>query len=240
MSDSPFYPSSLSQAIDGAISRVVHGIVTPGQLPEQELKVAIREFSEVRERTLELVSDVTPAQAAFKPKPKVWSVGENLDHLLLTEQNYRAQMRRLIDLARAGKGTSINLTLTEMNASIGPIPREVIPLFEMPLRMMSLFVPHAVREAIIRFPVIPSANPSISDPEQKDIGVLRKELVAELETTTAMFTGDMPPRLMEMTVSHPILGTNNVIRIFRLITAHEERHHGQMRTVMANPAWPRG
>ena len=234
MSDSSFY-----QTIDGAISRVVRGIVTPVQLPEQELKAAIRQYSEVRGKTLELACNITAAQAAFRPGPKVWSVAENLDHLLLTEKSYRVQLLRLIELARAGKATSIDLTLKEMNASIGPIPRDVIPMFEMPLRMMNAFIPHAVREAMIRFPVIPAINPNISDPQQRDLAVLRAELVSSLEETKALFEGQMPERLLEMTVTHPILGSNNVVKIFQLMSAHEERHHGQMRSVLANPRLPK-
>ena len=77
-------------------------------------------------------------------------------------------------------------------------------------------------------------------PQVKDIAVLRAELVSTLEETRALFAGEMPARLMEMTVSHPILGSNNVVKIFQLMSAHEERHHGQMRTVLANPGLPKG
>ncbi len=201
---------------------------------EQELKAAIRQYSQVRSGTLEIACNITAAQAAFKPGPKIWSVGENLDHLLLTEKSYRVpELLRLIELAGAGKRTSLDLTLKEMNASIGPIPRDVIPLFEMPLRMMHYVhsgMPSAKRHDPV--PVIPAINPNISDPEKKDIGaLLRAELVSSLEETKALFAGEMPARLTEMTVTHPILGSNNVVKIFQLMGAHEERHHGQMRTV---------
>jgi hypothetical protein len=43
---------------------------------------------------------------------------------------------------------------------------------------------------------------------------------------------------MNMTLSHPIIGTNNIVQIFGIITAHEERHHGQMRAVLAQPRFP--
>jgi hypothetical protein len=49
----------------------------------------------------------------------------------------------------------------------------------------------------------------------------------------------MPSNLLKMTLSHPILGTNNIAQIFGIISAHEERHHGQMRRVIGNPGFPK-
>jgi hypothetical protein len=48
----------------------------------------------------------------------------------------------------------------------------------------------------------------------------------------------MPPNLRKITLSHPVIGTNNIAQIFGIIAAHEERHHGQMRRVMENPRFP--
>jgi len=230
---------SIYKQIDGAISRIVHDLVTPPPLPEQELQLALRDFGDTRLRTLELACNITSAEASFQPAPKSWSIAEILDHLLLTEQSYRVQIQRLIDLARSGKGNSLDLSLKEMNASIGPIPRDLISLFETPLRMMNPFIPHAVREAMIRFPVIAAINPNISDPARKDIALVRTELMSSLDATKAMLTVEMPARLTEMTVTHPILGTNNVVKILRLMSAHEERHHGQIRAVLKNPKLPK-
>ena len=80
----------------------------------------------------------------------------------------------------------------------------------------------------------------ISSAEVKDIAVLRTELVTSLEETKALFAGELPARLNEVTVSHPILGSNNVVKVLQLMSAHEERHQGQMRSVLANPALPKG
>ncbi|GEM_PF-1361334 len=232
--------SALLHAIDGVISRVVRDLVTPGPAPGQELPVAMRNFSDVRQRTLEFACNMTSAQAGFQPAPGAWCIAEVLDHLLLTEQAYRSQLQRLIELARAGKATSLSISMKEMNPSVGPIPRDVMPLFETPLRMMNPFIPHAFREAMIRFPLIAAINPSNTDPARRDIALLRAELISSLDATKAIFEQDIPARLSEMTVSHPVLGNNNVVEIFSLMTAHEQRHHGQIRTILANPRLPAG
>lgn len=238
MSNLPVNPGALYHAIDGTISRVVRGIITPAPAPHQELSLALAGFSDIRQQTLELACNVTAAQAAFRPAPKAWSVAEVIDHLLLTEQSYRTQLQRLIDLARDGKATSIQISMKEMNPSVGPIPRDIIPLFEVPLRMMNPFIPRALREAMIRFPVIAAINPNNTDPAVKDIAVLRAELIGSLDATKALFETEMPARLLGMTISHPVLGTNNVVEIFRLMTAHEQRHHGQIRSVLADRRLP--
>lgn len=239
MSDSPFFPAALRQAIDGAISRIVQDIVAPQPLPEQERQLALDQFVVVRQRTLDLITPLTQPQASFQPASGSWSVAEILDHLLLTEKVYRTQLQRLVDLARGGKATSVQLSLKEMNASIAPIPRDIMPYFEKPLLLMNSLVPHSLRETMFRFPLIAGVNPAASDPLRKDIALLRTELESSLAASKALFEGEMPARLNEMTLTHPMLGSNNVVTLFRLLSAHEERHHGQTRKVLAHPNCPK-
>jgi len=143
-------------------------------------------------------------------------------------------------VGEAGKKTNIELTFEQVNTSVAFIPREVIPLFTLPLKMFNFFVPHIVRETMFRFPLIPALNPRVSDPApSRPIDELRSCLASSIEATEAIFRADLPANLKDMTLSHPILGTNNIVQILGIMGAHEERHQTQMRAVLANPRFPK-
>ena len=99
MSDT-FSIASAARALDGAISRMVHDLVAPAPPPGQEWTAAAAKFRAVRERTIELIRDLTQEQADFSPAPNSWSAGQITDHLLLSEKLYRTQCQDLIALAR--------------------------------------------------------------------------------------------------------------------------------------------
>lgn len=234
-----FSLSSAGRALDGALSRLVHGLVSHPAPPGEEWNAALAQYRAAREGTIAIIRDLTQAQADFTPAPKVWSIAQNVEHLLLTEDLYRTQIQILIDLARNGGKTNIELTFEHINTSLAFIPREVMPLFTTPLKVFNLFVPQAVRETMFRIPLIPAVNPSVSNPARSQpIGDLRSRAVSSLADTEEVFRGDLPPNLKSMTLSHPILGINNIIQIFGIISAHEERHHGQMRGVLENSRYP--
>jgi hypothetical protein len=244
MGDS-FSPSAVGMAIDGAISRLVRGLTSAPLAPGEERTRALAKFRAAREETLRIIQDLTQAQADSRPAVKVWSVGENVDHLLLTEKLYRTLMRKLIDLAMKtgpqGGKRNIDLTFNEIDNSLAFIPRDVIPKFTAPLKVMNLFVPRAVREVMLRIPLIPALNPTASQPARtQPIDELRSQAVASLNATEEIFRGKLPLNLMDMTLSHPILGTNNIAEVLGILSAHEERHHRQIRAVLASRLFPAG
>jgi hypothetical protein len=236
----PFSLASAGRAIDGAISRMVHELVTPAAAPAQERTEALHQYRLARDGTLAIFGNLSQAQASFKPAPNVWSIGENVEHLLLTEDLYRTQIRDLIALARRGGGTNIDLTFKEINTSVAYIPREVIPFLSAPLKVFNMFVPQPVREVMFRLPLIPAIAPTVSTPSTvRPIEELRARCTTSLAATEAVFRGDLPPNVDRVTLTHPILGTNNIAQIFRIIAAHEERHHTQMRGVLQNSRFPK-
>lgn len=239
MSDA-FSIGSAGRALDGIISRLVHDLTTPPLPFDQQRVQALSRFRGAREGTITIIRDLTQRQADFIPAPKAWSIGQNVQHLLLTEDLYREKMRTMIEMARKGKEKNIDLTFQQINTSFAYIPREVIPLFAMPLKAMDLFMPRAVRETMFRVPLIPAINPTFSSPVgHQPIGELRARAASAIDATEAVFACDLPPNLGEITLSHPILGTNNIAQIFGIIGAHEERHHNQMRAVLAHPRFPK-
>jgi uncharacterized damage-inducible protein DinB len=190
-------------------------------------------FTRVREQTLSATAHLTNDQANYSPNATTWSVAQNLDHLLLAEGLYRSQISRLLDLARRGEGRNINISLEEVDLKLPFVPKAVMPLLAVPLTMFNMFVPSAVRETVLRFPVVKAKNPKMMEPAaKKSINVLRDQLRASLAETEALFAGDLPPNAERVTVSHPVFGRNTIANIIRLMSAHEERHGTQMARVM--------
>jgi DinB superfamily len=235
-----FSIAAAGRALDGAISRFVHGLTSAPIRPGEERARALARYRAIREGTLAIIRELTQAQADFSPGANVWSIGQNVQHLLLTEDLYRTQMREMIEMARKGGANNIDLTFQQINTTFAYIPREVMPLFSVPLNIMNIFMPRIVRETMFRLPVIPAVNPTFSSPAGSvPVEELRARASSSIEATEAIFKGDLPANLNDITLSHPILGTNNIPQIFGVIAAHEERHHTQMRSVVANPRFPR-
>lgn len=116
-----------------------------------------------------------------------------------------------------------------------------MPLMAMPLTVMNLFVPQALRETVLRFPILKAKNPKISEPAPaKPIAVLRDQLMASIARTEGLFAGALPANAGRVTVSHPVFGRNTIPNIFGLMAAHEERHGMQIGNVLRQPGFPTG
>jgi uncharacterized damage-inducible protein DinB len=234
-----FFPSvvtSAARTIDGAISRMVQGVNSVSWNPAAEAD----RFRLVREQTLTILAQVNAEQALWSPRKGVWSIAQIADHLLLSEEMYREQFRRLIQMAREGKGSTIEISLREVDVALAAIPREVIPFLELPLRMFNLFVPHVLRETMVRYPILAALNPRSSQPRDGLIvGKLREDLAEALAETESFFQTPMPSNIHELTINHPILGNNTIPQLFRIVIAHEERHQGQMSDVRAHASFPK-
>src|SRR5262245_24445022 len=154
---------SVARAIDGAISRAVQGANATVWNPAAEME----RFRVVREKTLEVLGQLTITQASWSPKEGIWSILQIADHLLRTAEMYREQFGRLVQMARDGKGSSIEISLSEVDVGFAALPRQLVPLLEFPMRMVNLFVPHVLRETMVRYPIIASLNPAKSQPREK-------------------------------------------------------------------------
>ena len=186
-----------------------------------------------------LVDDLTQQQADFRRSAESWSIAQVISHLLLSDMLYREQMQRLIKLVSEGKPAAVEMTLKEVNSSIAFIPRDVMPAFEVPLKFFNMMTPRVVREAIFRYPVMPAGNPGISEPAKSaPIDALLADLHTSVAQTEALFAGQVPVNLKEMTVIHPLMGTNNAIELLSLMGAHEERHQRQIRGIQNDSRYP--
>lgn len=208
---------------------------------EPAISDSLRLFTRVRGGTIRLVDGLTEEQAGYRPGPDAWSVAQILDHLLLTEALYRRQMKNLLDLAWEGKRSNIDVSLREVDLSLPLVPKALMPLMAAPLTVMNLFVPQALRETVLRFPIMKARNPKVSEPAPaKPLAVLRQQMAASLAETEALFAGALPAKAARVTVSHPVFGRNTIPNIFGLMAAHEERHGMQIADVLRQPGFPAG
>ncbi len=223
--------ASLARAIDGAISRMVQGATAAPLSIAGELD----RYHGAREKTLAILREVTPAQALWSPAAGAWSIVQNADHLLLSEQLYRRQFEKLLST-----GESISVSLREVDTFLAIVPAEAVPLFEVPMRVFNFFLPSAVREAIIRYPLVSARSPGISDPRPGlALEKLAADLALSLAETEKVLSGPLPANVDQLRIDHAVLGNNSVAQVLRNMTAHEERHHGQMARLRSNPNFPK-
>jgi uncharacterized damage-inducible protein DinB len=199
----------------------------------------LNQFRATRASTLKLAAPLTEEQAAFTPAPGKWSAAEVLDHLLLAEQLYRDRFVKLIEKAKAGEVTEIQSSFDEINTSIMFIPKAMLPALELPFRMMNAFLPPLVRETLTRNRIMPAQAPSIAEPRKRPLAELRPALEASLAQTQALLDANPNLDYTSMKMSHPLMGSNNVLQLMRIMRLHEERHQDQIRNVMRSPAFPK-
>jgi uncharacterized damage-inducible protein DinB len=233
---SPDSVTDAGRAIEAAISRMVHRMLAA----PRHLSAEVDRFAGVREKTLGILRQVTSEQALWSARPGTWSIAQIADHLLRSDELYRAQFQRMIQMTRDGKSGTTQIPFHEIDASIAMVPREVISMLDFPLRMFNVFVPHALREALVRYPVIEALHPKVSEPRGGlALEKLREDLAASLAETMQLFQGPLPANLERLRVNHATLGNNNLIELFSIMVAHEERHQGQMESIRRNASFPR-
>jgi hypothetical protein len=196
-------------------------------------------FRSTRAATMSLAAGLTETQAAFTPAPGKWSAGEVLDHILLAEKLYRDQFTQLIALARAGKKAEIARGFDDIDVSILFIPKAALPMMAIPFRIMNLFTPAPVREAMVRYRLAPAQAPKIAEPRKgRKVNALRQELGSSLRETISLFENSSGLDYRAMRASHPLMGTNNLLQLVRIMTMHEQRHQEQIRVIQRSPVFP--
>jgi uncharacterized damage-inducible protein DinB len=233
---SPGSLTNAGRAIEGAISRMVQGMLAP----PRSLSAEVDRFPAVRKKTLGILQQVTSEQALWRSRPGTWSIAQIADHLLRSDELYREQFRQLIQMAREGKVGTVPIRFQELDTSLAMVPREVIAMLEFPLRMFNVFVPHALREATVRYPVMNALHPKVSEPRAGlTLEKLREDLAESVVKTTKLLGGPMPPNLERLTVSHATMGNNSPVELFSIMIAHEERHQAQMQSLRSNANFPK-
>lgn len=200
---------------------------------------AFAEFAAARGRTVAIAAPLTQAQLDFSPRAGRWSIGEVLDHLLRAESLYRGEIARLVELVRAGDRPYIRRTFSDVNVAPLYIPDLFLPLFDIPFSIVNRFVPQAVRDFAVEYPLLPMRNPTIATPRRARPGLeLRDELVSSLERTRTLLVSNADLPFEQMVSEHPLMGVANVPEILAFLARHERRHQSQIEKVRSDGRFP--
>ena len=200
----------------------------------------LSEFASARALTLAAVTPLTQAQLDFCPRPGRWSIGEIADHLLLSEQQYRDEIGRLIDLARSGKPTYIRRTFAEANVSPFGLPNVVLSALEVPFGIVGRLMPDAVRDVLTEVPLLPTRNPDFATPTPGRPAVeLKADLASAIVSTQSVIERHGDIDFSRLVSEHPLMGRTNVPQILAFLARHERRHQGQMERVREDRGFPR-
>jgi uncharacterized damage-inducible protein DinB len=220
--------------LDQAVSRFVRGATETSTLAESLDRVRI-----VRKATLELLAGLSQQQVDFSPARGKWSIAQIVDHLTLIDGLYQPVFRQMIERARAGNEEIFRIDIRQMDPTVAYIPRAIMPFVAPAFSLFSTLVPHPVREAVLRLPLIPSGAPTLSMPRPGlTVDQLRTNLAEAFEATERLVQSGLPPSFERMRAEHPVLGVTTPAQFLDLMSAHEERHQRQIRAVMSTPGLP--
>ncbi|OFW18776.1 MAG: hypothetical protein A3H97_04370 [Acidobacteria bacterium RIFCSPLOWO2_02_FULL_65_29] len=202
--------------------------------------MSLGDLAAARAQTLRLVAVLTQPQVDFSPRQASWSIGEVLDHLLRAEYLYRSDIRTLIELKRAGRRPYLRRTFADVNVGPAFLPRPFLPMLEMPMTLMSAFIPDIIVDVLTEFPLVPIRNPDVATPQAgREAAELRGALAQSIGDTRELLEANRDLDLSQLVSEHPLTGSSNVPRILRFLAMHERRHHGQITRVLGHHLFPR-
>jgi DinB superfamily len=188
-----------------------------------------------RAGTLRLCSGISQAQSEFAPSGK-WSTGEVLHHLLLADDLYRRNFAHLIELQKSGQRPVLRRSFADLNTSIAYIPKPILPMLEIPFTVMNMFIPSVVRETMMQFRLLPAQNPDVITPKKgQPVNELRAALQASYDEMAALFNANPHLDYRGMIYQHPLMGSNNVLQMVRIVALHERRHQSQIQDLLRLP-----
>ncbi len=189
----------------------------------------LRSLLSARQRTLSLVESLDQGQMDRHPARGRWSVGEVLDHLLLTERFYRGEIADLIRAARAGRRARKDRTFEDLDVSFLFIPRTMLPYLQVPVSVMTLFTPRCLQDYLLEHNILPLQHPTVAAPRGgRPADELRSELETSADKTRRMIEENSDLDYDTMRHYHPLLGPNTASSLVSVVALHEQRHHAQI------------
>ena len=205
------------------------------------VKEELVQLRAVRSRTVAMIQDLSQEQLDYVPQPGEWSVGEQVDHLILAEQVLRRDIAILIEQAEAGQTPYLYRSFAEFNARPAFIPECALSWLEAPLNVFNTFMPASLREYIIRnVPVRALAPDAILPRRGKTKAALCEELGAMLHETEALFAANPSLDYDNMRHQHPLFGIQTVPQLVRTLGLHEQAHQDQIARILASPRFSKG
>jgi len=195
----------------------------------------------VRWRTVAMIQDLAQEQLDHVPEPGEWSIGEVVDHLILSDQFLRGEIAILIERVKAGQTPYLYRSFAEFNVRPAFIPECALRWLEVPLNLFNMFTPAGVRDYVVRNVPVRALAPDIILPRR---GKKQAELVAELHAmlhdTEALFVANPALDYEHMRHQHPLFGIQTVPQLLHTLGLHEQAHQDQIVRVLASPQFPKG
>ena len=126
-------------------------------------------FDTIRRRTLAHFShDSGPlaGTTGLRTQPGQWSVGEQVDHLVLAERVLRRDMAILIERAKAGQTPYLYRSFAEFNARPACSRSARLPWLEGPSMSSIRLYQLSVREYVVRYVPFPAEAPDVMQPRR--------------------------------------------------------------------------
>lgn len=214
-----------------------------GGVPAGDERKAFRSALEfdrtTRTHTLAMVQKLSQSQMDYKPAPSKWSIGEVLDHLILGQRLNLSYIAEVIGMKKAGRRPVLRLSFTDVDVSIGYLPKSILPALEVPFSVLSMFLPDGVRDFMTRYRLVPAQNPELTAPRHsRPADELRNDLISCLKETEALLESNAHLDYGEMLIQHPLLGNNNVSGLLRFLALHEQRHQVQIEEILTSLRFP--
>jgi hypothetical protein len=195
----------------------------------------LERFRSIRARTLAMVQGLSQVQMDYSPAPGTWSIGEVVDHLILSVNIIRMDIAELIELAKAGKEPLLYRSAAEFNITTFFIPKCMLPFLEVPFNFLGMFIPDSVREFFVRYGLIPARAADTATPRRgRSAAELHDGLRSSLEELEALFAANPNLDYDRMMHQHPLLGTQNVPHLLYIMRLHEERHQTQISDLLTD------
>src|SRR5215510_14897399 len=203
------------------------------------LNTNLERFRTIRDRTLTMVQGLSQEQMDYAPAPGTWSIGEVVDHLILSVNIIREDTAELIELTKVGKQPLLYRSAADFNITAFFIPKCMLPFLEVPFTFLGMFIPDSVREFFVRYRLIPARAADIATPRQgRSVAELHDGLRFSLEELEALIAANPDLDYNKMIHQHPLLGTQNVPHLLYITRLHEERHQTQISDLLTAPRFP--
>jgi len=204
------------------------------------LKDSLEMFRSTRAQTMAMVDGLTQAQIDHVPARGKWSVGEVLDHLILGQRLNACYIAEVIEMKKAGRQPVRKLSFSDVDVSVGYIPKSVLPVLEAPFTILNMFVPAGVRDFMTRNRLVPAQNPNITTPRRgRSAAELRDDLISSLKELETLLESHAHLDFSEMVITHPLLGNHSVPGLLRFLALHEQRHQSQIKEILTSPRFPK-
>ena len=165
-----------------------------------------------------LAAHMAPAQLIWRPMARAWSVGECLEHLVVTAEEFYQQMRPALERHPRGEGAPVSETWRPTLAG-RLILRALDPVARRRVRTPQLFAPSPVPRPALLESFLASQNELVGMMREADgLDLTRIRLHSPAGVCIRLHLGDA----------------------FEMLICHAERHLAQAERVAAEPGFPRG